>query len=497
MICDNCGHINPNINKRCDKCGKQLEPAPRYPTERNKSTNRTYDKNEGLFDDIKNLSTEKKIIGVCCFILLIIFAVSSVLPYNNDSTVIPYDNNTTDYVTDVNNSPEVVQTPTKVNTNINVSAKSPVKSGESTTIKGYLLDESENPLYNCEVIIKIASNEFKVKSKHDGSYTFEYNDTENGSQNVMVIFEETSNYYGCYNNTFIEVVNNTTDDLNNTNNTTRYHSTQDNHTDNNTKNISDDEHDNHDTHNSILSWILGHDSKQENNLTGNHTTDNSTTNSSTHNNTNDNTHANNTTTANNHNTTNNDKQNNNTDDHENNSSNTSTRNNITNTIYHNVNSNNTTDDKNDTIKNTVDNENNNTTTTNDHNNTTTDDKKEDDHHHTENNTTQENDTNKNGTDRTTESKSDTKLDVKIENNITENMPTEIRGTLVDENNTPIANAVIKIKIDGKEVITHTDNHGEYSIEYTPTDDKTKDVEVIYEGDDSYSSVHKSDTMSIK
>lgn len=451
MICDNCGHINPNINKRCDKCGKELEPAPRYPTERNKSTNRTYDKNEGLFDDIKNLSTEKKIIGVCCLILLAIFAVSSVLPYNNDSTIIPYDNNTTDHITDVNNTPEVVQTPSKVNTNINVTAKSPVKSGESTIIKGYLLDESKNPLYNCEVIVKIANNEFNIKTKHDGSYTLEYNDTENGSQNVSVVFEENANYHGCYNNTFFEVVNNTTDDNNDTNNTTTNHTISENNTYNNTKNKSDDDHDNHDTHNSILSWIFGNRYKQNNNLTndGNDSTNNTT-------------------------------------NHGNSRSN--------HTINNSVDNNNTTDDNN----NTTDNRDKNNTTTNNTHNNTTDDMNKNNHHHAENNTTQfPNDTDTSNDTKTSDDKSDTKLDVKIENNITENEPTKINGTLVDENNTPIANAVIKIKIDDKEAIVHTDSHGEYSIEYTPTSDDTKHVEVIYEGDDKYSGTHKSGMLSIK
>ena len=451
MICDNCGHINPNINKRCDKCGKELEPAPRYPTERNKSTNRTYDKNEGLFDDIKNLSTEKKIIGVCCLILLAIFAVSSVLPYNNDSTIIPYDNNTTDHITDVNNTPEVVQAPSKVNTNINVTAKSPVKSGESTIIKGYLLDESKNPLYNCEVIVKIANNEFNIKTKHDGSYTLEYNDTENGSQNVSVVFEENANYHGCYNNTFFEVVNNTTDDNNDTNNTTTNHTISENNTDNDTKNKSDDDHDNHDTHNSILSWIFGNRTKQNNNLTndGNDSTNNTT-------------------------------------NHGNSRSN--------HTINNSVDNNNTTDDNNNTTDNL---DKNNTTTNNTHNNTT-DDMNKNNHHHAENNNTQShNDTDTSNDTKTSDDKSDTKLDVKIENNITENEPTKINGTLVDENNTPIANAVIKIKIDDKEAIVHTDIHGEYSIEYTPTSDDTKHVEVIYEGDDKYSGTHKSGMLSIK
>ena len=451
MICDNCGHINPNINKRCDKCGKELEPAPRYPTERNKSTNRTYDKNEGLFDDIKNLSTEKKIIGVCCLILLAIFAVSSVLPYNNDSTIIPYDNNTTDHITDVNNTPEVVQTPSKINTNINVTAKSPVISGESTIIKGYLLDESKNPLYNCEVIVKIANNEFNIKTKHDGSYTLEYNDTENGSQNVSVVFEENANYHGCYNNTFFEVVNNTTDDNNYTNNTTTNHTISENNTDNDTKNKSDDDHDNHDTHNSILSWIFGNRTKQNNNLIndGNDSTNNTTN------------HGN---LRSNH------------------------------TINNSVDNNNTTDDNNNTTDNL---DKNNTTTNNTHNNTT-DDMNKNNHHHAENNTTQfPNDTDTSNDTKTSDDKSDTKLDVKIENNITENEPTKINGILVDENNTPIANAVIKIKIDDKEAIVHTDSHGEYSIEYTPTSDDTKHVEVIYEGDDKYSSTHKSGILSIK
>lgn len=480
MICDNCGHINPNINKRCDKCGKELEPAPRYPTERNKSTNRTYDKNEGLFDDIKNLSTEKKIIGVCCLILLAIFAVSSVLPYNNDSTIIPYDNNTTDHITDVNNTPEVVQTPSKVNTNINVTAKSPVISGESTIIKGYLLDESKNPLYNCEVIVKIANNEFNIKTKHDGSYTLEYNDTENGSQNVSVVFEENANYHGCYNNTFFEVVNNTTDDNNDTNNTTSNHTISENNTYNDTKNKSDDDHDNHDTHNSILSWIFGNRDKQNNNLTndGNDSTNNTTN------------HGN---SRSNH-TINNSVDNNNTTDSNKSTNNTTTENNTTNSLHPDDNKNNTADDNNNTTDNL---DKNNTTTNNTHNNTT-DDMNKDNHHHAENNTTQlHNDTDTSNDTKTSDDKSDTKLDVKIENNITENEPTKINGTLVDENNTPIANAVIKIKIDDKEAIVHTDSHGEYSIEYTPTSDDTKHVEVIYEGDDKYSSTHKSGILSIK
>ncbi|MBO7719066.1 MAG: hypothetical protein J6S29_02825, partial [Methanosphaera sp.] len=70
-------------------------------------------------------------------------------------------------------------------------------------------------------------------------------------------------------------------------------------------------------------------------------------------------------------------------------------------------------------------------------------------------------------------------------------------TLLDENNTPVANAVIKIKIDSKETIVHTNGQGEYSIEYTPTDAQTKHIEVIYECDDRYSGTHKTSTLSIK
>ena len=482
MICDNCGHINPNINKRCDKCGKELEPAPRYPTERNKSTNRSYEKNEGLFDDIKNLSTEKKIIGVCCFILLLIFAVSSVLPYNNDSNIIPYDNNTTDYVTDVNNTPEVVQTPAKANTKINVTAKSPVKSGESTLIKGYLLDESANPLYNCDVIVKIANNEFNIKTKHDGSYIFEYNDTENGSQNVSVIFEENADYYGCQNSTFFEVVNNTTDDKNDTANGTDNHTISANNTQNNSKNMSDDEHDNHDTHNSILSWLFGN--SKRNNMTNSNSSDNTTTHNSSQNNQRNNTQDN-------------DIEKNNDTANANNTTDNNDTSNTTNTTHQDNKTNNTTDDKNDTINNTTDNYNN-TTENKLNNNTTADDKKEDNHHHPENNTTQtRNDTNKSDDSKTGQEKSDTKLDVKVDKNITENEPTIINGTLLDENNTPVTNAVIKIKINGKETIAHTNGQGEYSIEYTPTDAQTKNIEVIYEGDDRYSGTHKTSTLSIK
>ncbi|MDO5826610.1 MAG: zinc ribbon domain-containing protein, partial [Methanosphaera sp.] len=329
MICDNCGHINPNINKTCDNCGKKLEPAPRYPTESNKSTNRTYDENEGLFDDIKNLSTDRKIIGVCCLLLVFIFAVSSVLPYNNDTNPMPFENNSTDYVTDVNNTPEVIETPTKINTNINVTAKSPVKSGESTIIKGYLLDESDNPLSNRDVIVKISNNEFDVKTKYDGSYTLEYNDTENGSQNVSVTFEESEDYYGCTNYTFFEVVNNTTDDNNNSNNTTENNTTAHTNNDQNNTNAY------HDTYNYILGKIFNNHDKDNKNLT----TGNNSPNDSQTENTSVDSH--NTTPSNN--TTANNTKDNATDNHDNvNTTENNTHNNTQNSTNNNPDNNNTT-----------------------------------------------------------------------------------------------------------------------------------------------------------
>ena len=449
MICDNCGHINPNINKTCDNCGKKLEPAPRYPTKTNKSTNRNYEKNEGLFDDIKNLSNEKKIIGVCCLILALIFAVSSVMPYNDVNDLLPADNNSTVYTTDVNNSPEVVeqQAPTKTNTKINVTAKSPVNSGESTTIKGYLTDESNNPLAYYEVQIKIANNEFDVKTSYDGSYTLEFNDTENGSQNVSVRFEETDGYYGCYNNTFFEVTNNTThNSTNTTNNSTQSNNTTNTH--NNTNNTTDNDenktNDNHDTYNSILSSLLNKHNNNKDNLT------NGT-----------------------NNTTENENRTNNT---------TNTYNNSSNNIH-----NNTNHTKNHTNNSTsISNNTNNTTNT--HNNT-------DDNNtyanHSENNTKVENNTTEDKP-----SKSNTKIDLKIENNIQENQKTNISGTLLDENNLPIQNAIIKIKIDDREYIVHTNSAGEYLLEYTPTTDENIDIEAIYDGDSKHSSSHKSSTIHI-
>ena len=470
MICDNCGHINPNINKTCDNCGKKLEPAPRYPTKSNSSTTRTHEKNEGLFDDIKNLSTEKKIIGVCCLLLVLIFAVSSVLPYNNDTNIIPYENNTTDNTTDINNTPEVIQTPSKINTNINVTAKSPVISGESTVIKGYLLDESDNPLSNCEITVKIANNEFNVRTKHDGSYTLEYNDTENGSQNVSVVFDESDDYYGCYNNTFFEVVNNTTNEDGNSNTT----QSENNHTKNNT---TEKTNDNHDIRNSIFSWLFDRNDKKDN-LTDENVTANNTTaqvkqeNNNTTTRHDDNQSINNTTT---HNSSRNNTTINNTPDE--NKSLNDTHNNITNND-----TNNTHPDKEDK------------------NNTTSDDKKDKDNH-TENNTPTTNNTTNNTHNSTNttsnDEKKDTKLDVNLDNNIVENEKTVINGTLVDEDNKPISNAIVKIKIEDKEFMVHTDSNGEYSIDYMPTDNESKNIEVIYEGDEKHQSTHKSARMSIK
>lgn len=250
MICDRCGHINPNINKRCNKCGAPLERKTDQEKRKQGIVERNNTpRNTGLFSSISNLSSGKKIFILGAVLLLVVLAVASVTP-NNDDNPLFADNNSTTYVEDVNNTPEIntlndmknntTENPKK-DSKISVKATSPIKPKQSTHITGHLTDTSNKAITYEDIKITIANNEYHVQTNYDGSYSFEFNDTDNGSQSVTVSYEGNENISGCYNSTFFEVIkenntNNTTHQSNNTTNNTTAHNGSNNTTKHDTTN---------------------------------------------------------------------------------------------------------------------------------------------------------------------------------------------------------------------------------------------------------------------
>jgi hypothetical protein len=208
MICNNCGYVNPDNNKYCANCGKRFTRIQSELTDMNPEIqeikeelagNNRYHKD--TTSNKRNIPTSYKLLA-CGLIIIILLLVGFAIPGNNDTTPLindtPNNTNTTG-LNDTDNTTKAIQSV------INVTVNNNLKAGDTVNISGYLSDDSNKKLIDCEIIVNIDGNEYKTRTDTNGYYQQTINQITAGTHKITVLYAGDENIKGSQNSTTLNV----------------------------------------------------------------------------------------------------------------------------------------------------------------------------------------------------------------------------------------------------------------------------------------------------
>lgn len=208
MICNNCGYNNPDNNKYCANCGKRFTRIQSELTDMNPEIpeikeelagNNRY--HEDTTSNKSSIPTSYKLLA-CGLIIIILLIVGFATPGNNNTIPLINDTSNNTNSTTFNDSDNTTKA---IQSIINVTVNKNLKAGDTANISGYLSDENNNKLIDCEIIVNIDGNEYKTRTDTNGYYQQIINQITAGSHKTTVLYAGAENIKGVQNTTTINV----------------------------------------------------------------------------------------------------------------------------------------------------------------------------------------------------------------------------------------------------------------------------------------------------